>query len=80
MLFKVQNIFWVINAKTFLKNVIFKPKNLKSMFKFIIKECYNSQVIAFASLYKNLILRRKPLKIAIRSRIKIPNFEAAELE
>lgn len=80
MLFKVQNIFWVINTKKFLKNVIFKPKSLKSVFKFIIKERYNSQVIAVASLYKGLILKRKRLKIVIRSRIKIPSFEAAELE
>lgn len=29
MLFKVENIFGVINAEKFLRNVIFKPKALK---------------------------------------------------
>ena len=39
MLFKVENIFGVINAEKFLRNAIFKPKALKSVFKFIIREC-----------------------------------------
>lgn len=76
---KVQNIFWVITAKKFLRNAIFKPNSFKSVFKFIIKECCHSQIITTASLYKSLILKMKLLKIDIRRGIKTPHFGAAEL-
>lgn len=55
MVFKVQNIFCVFKTMKLLRNTILKPKRLKSVSKFIIRECYNSQIINIAHPYKNLM-------------------------
>lgn len=82
MLFKVQSIFCGFNAMKFLRNAIFKPEGLKSVYKLIIKECNNSQIINIACLYRNLMgfdFKKETSKNRYRNRDKIPHFGAAEL-